>query len=152
MRLRRLQGLEREKLEDEYNELLSQIKRLKEILGSEVLLLNLIKSELNEIKDRFKDKRRTAIKSAIGEINIEELINEEDVLITLTNHGYIKRTPANSYKVQNRVGKGVMGLTTKEDDFVETLFVTSTHNTILFFTNKERVYNLKAYKIPEGTL
>lgn len=150
MRLRRLQGLEREKLEDEYNELLSQIKRLKEILGSEVLLLNLIKSELNEIKDRFKDKRRTAIKSAIGEINIEELINEEDVLITLTNHGYIKRTPANSYKVQNRGGKGVMGLTTKEDDFVETLFVTSTHNTILFFTNKGRVYNLKAYEIPEG--
>ena len=150
MRLRRLQGLEREKLEDEYNELLSQIKRLKEILGSEVLLLNLIKSELNEIKDRFKDKRRTAIKSAVGEINIEELINEEDVLITLTNHGYIKRTPANSYKVQNRGGKGVMGLTTKEDDFVETLFVTSTHNTILFFTNKGRVYNLKAYEIPEG--
>ena len=150
MRLRRLQGLEREKLEDEHNELLSQIKRLKEILGSEVLLLNLIKSELNEIKDRFKDKRRTAIKSAIGEINIEELINEEDVLITLTNHGYIKRTPANSYKVQNRGGKGVMGLTTKEDDFVETLFVTSTHNIILFFTNKGRVYNLKAYEIPEG--
>ncbi len=150
MRLRRLQGLEREKLQDEYEELIKEIARLKEILANEELLLNIIKNELIEIKEKFGDKRRSKIKPAFNEINIEELIEEEDVLITITKQGYVKRIPADSYKVQNRGGKGVIGLNLKDGDFVETLFVTSTHSTILFFTNKGRVYSLKAYEIPEG--
>lgn len=150
MRLKRLQGLEREKLEDEYKDLLKEIKRLTEILSSERLILNIIKEELNEIKEKFKDERRTKIKPREDEINIEELIEEEDVVITLTKQGYIKRIPEDTYKVQNRGGKGVVALTTKEDDYVDSLFVTSTHNDILFFTNKGRVYRLKAYEIPEG--
>ncbi len=150
MRLRRLQGLEREKLQEEYEELIKEISRLKEILANRDLLLNIIKNELIEIKEKFGDKRRSKIKPSFNEIDIEELIEEEDVLITLTKQGYVKRIPADSYKVQNRGGKGVIGLTTKEDDFVETLFITSTHSTILFFTNKGRVYSLKAYEIPEG--
>ena len=150
MRLRRLQGLEREKLQDEYEELIKEIARLKEILANDELLLNIIKTELTEIKDKFGDKRRSKIKPAFNEINLEELIEEEDVLITITKHGYVKRIPADAYKVQNRGGKGVIGLNLKDGDFVETLFVTSTHSTILFFTNKGRVYSLKAYEIPEG--
>ena len=150
MRLRRLQGLEREKLQGEYEELIKEIARLKEILENETLLLNIIKDELIEIKEKFGDARRTKIKPAYNEINIEELIEEEDVLITITKHGYVKRIPADSYKVQNRGGKGVIGLNLKDGDFVETLFVTSTHSTILFFTNKGRVYSLRAYEIPEG--
>ena len=150
MRLRRLQGLEREKLQDEYNSLIKEIARLKEILGNERLILNIIKEELIEIKDKFGDKRRTEIKPNFDEIEIEELIKEEDVVITLTKQGYIKRIPSDTYKVQNRGGKGVVALTTKEDDYVDSLFITSTHSLILFFTNKGRVYKLKAYEIPEG--
>ena len=150
MRLRRLQGLEREKLQDEYNSLIKEIARLKEILGNERLILNIVKEELIEIKDKFGDKRRTEIKPNFVEIEIEELIKEEDVVITLTKQGYIKRIPSDTYKVQNRGGKGVVALTTKEDDYVDSLFVTSTHSLILFFTNKGRVYKLKAYEIPEG--
>lgn len=150
MQLKRLSGLNVEKLEDEYRELLITIKRLKEILADEKVLLDLIKEELREIKDKYGDLRRTKIMPAVGEINLEDLIKEEEVLITLTRAGYIKRLPADTYKVQNRGGKGVMGMTTKEDDFVENLFVTSTHDTILFFTNKGRVYSKKAYEIQEG--
>lgn len=150
MRLRRLQGLEREKLQDEYNSLIKEIARLKEILGNERLILNIIKEELSEIKTKFGDERRTEIKPNFDEIEIEELIKEEDVVITLTKQGYIKRIPEDTYKVQNRGGKGVVALTTKEDDYVDSLFVTSTHSMILFFTNKGRVYKLKAYEIPEG--
>lgn len=150
MRLKRLQGLEREKLQEEYNSLIKEIARLKEILGNERLILNIIKEELTEIKEKFADKRRTEIKPNLDEIDIEELIKEEDVVITLTKQGYIKRIPSDTYKVQNRGGKGVVALTTKEDDYVDSLFVTSTHNEILFFTNKGRVYKLKAYEIPEG--
>lgn len=150
MRLKRLQGLEREKLQDEYNSLIKEIARLKEILSNERLILNIIKEELNEIKEKYKDKRRTEIRPNEDEINIEELIKEEDVVITLTKQGYIKRIPEDTYKVQNRGGKGVVALTTKEGDYVDSLFVTSTHNDILFFTNKGRVYKLKAYEIPEG--
>lgn len=150
MRLRRLQGLEREKLQDEYNSLIKEIARLKEILGNERLILNIIKEELIEIKEKFGDDRRTEIKPNFDEIEIEELIKEEDVVITLTKQGYIKRIPSDTYKVQNRGGKGVVALTTKEDDYVDSLFVTSTHSLILFFTNKGRVYKLKAYEIPEG--
>ena len=150
MRLRRLQGLEREKLQEEYNSLIKEIARLKEILGNERLILNIIKEELIEIKDKFGDDRRTEIKPNFDEIEIEELIKEEDVVITLTKQGYIKRIPSDTYKVQNRGGKGVVALTTKEDDYVDSLFITSTHSLILFFTNKGRVYKLKAYEIPEG--
>ena len=150
MRLKRLQGLEREKLSEEYNSLIKEIARLKEILGNERLILNIIKEELIEIKEKYGDKRRTQIKPNADEIEIEELIKEEDVVITLTKQGYIKRIPSDTYKVQNRGGKGVVALTTKEDDYVDSLFVTSTHSLILFFTNKGRVYKLKAYEIPEG--
>ena len=150
MRLRRLQGLEREKLQDEYEELIKEIARLKEILENRTLLLDIIKNELIEIRDKFGDDRRSQIKPAYNEINLEELIEEEDVLITITKQGYVKRIPADAYKVQNRGGKGVIGLNLKDGDFVETLFVTSTHSTILFFTNKGRVYSLRAYEIPEG--
>ncbi len=150
MQLKRLSGLNVEKLEAEYQDLLKFIARCKLILEDESVLMNLIKEELNEIKDKFGDERRTRIKPDQGEIDIEDLIDEEDVLITLTRQGYIKRLPADTYKVQNRGGKGVIGLTTKEDDFVENLFVTSTHDTILFFTNQGRVYSKKAYEIQEG--
>ena len=150
MQLKRLSGLNVEKLEAEYQDLLKFIARCKLILEDESVLMNLIKDELNEIKDKFGDERRTRIKPDQGEIDIEDLIDEEDVLITLTRQGYIKRLPADTYKVQNRGGKGVIGLTTKEDDFVENLFVTSTHDTILFFTNQGRVYSKKAYEIQEG--
>lgn len=151
MRLRRLQGLEREKLQNEYEELIKEIERLEEILANRTLLLDIIKSELIEIKEKFADKRRTKIKPNYNEIDIEELIEEEDVLITVTKHGYVKRTPTDTYRVQNRGGKGILGLNLKDGDYVDSLFVTSTHSTIAFFTNKGRVYTLKAYEIPEGS-
>ncbi|MGO4988559.1 DNA gyrase subunit A [Gallicola sp. Sow4_E12] len=150
MRLKRLQGLEREKLQGEFEELISEIKRLKEILEDREVLFKLIKDEMSEIREKFGDERRSQILPAAEEINMEELIEEEDVLITLTNEGYVKRTPMSTYKVQNRGGKGIMGLTTKEDDFVDSLFITSTLNTILFFSNKGTVYSLRAFQIPEG--
>ena len=150
MQLKRLSGLNVEKLEEEYQELLKFIARCKSILENPQILIDLIKEELTEIKDKYGDKRRTSILPDEDEIDIEDLIDEQDVLITLTRQGYIKRLPADTYKVQNRGGKGVIGLTTKEDDFVETLFVTSTHDNILFFTNQGRVYSKKAYEIQEG--
>ena len=150
MQLKRLSGLNIEKLENEYKELLETIKNLKAILADEKLLIAVIKEELLEIKEKFGDERRTKIVPAEGDFDEEELIEEEEVLITLTNQGYIKRLPADTYKVQNRGGRGVSGMTTKDDDFVQDLFVTSTHNNILFFTNKGRVYVKKAYQIREG--
>ena len=150
MRLRRLTGLEREKLDEEYEALIKEINRLKEILASERLVLEIIKSELLEIKEKYGDERRTKIMPAPDEINIEDMIEEEKVVITLTHRGYIKRMPENTYKPQKRGGKGIVGLTTRENDFVENLFITSTHDNILFFTNKGKVYLLKAYEIPEG--
>lgn len=150
MQLKRLSGLNVEKLEAEYQELLATIKRLKEILENEDILMGIIKEELEEIKEKFGDERRSRIKPAADEINFEDLIEEEEVIITLTNEGYIKRLPADTYKVQNRGGKGVIGMSTKEDDFVQDLFVTSTHTSILFFTNQGRVYSKMAYEIKEG--
>ncbi|MCF6465974.1 DNA gyrase subunit A [Clostridium sp. Cult2] len=150
MRLRRLTGLEREKLEEEYEALIKEINRFKEILASERLIYEIIKDELLEIKERFGDRRKTRIMPSADEIDIEDMIEEEDVIITLTHYGYIKRMPEDTYKIQRRGGKGITGLTTREEDFVENLFITSTHDTILFFTNKGRVYSLKAYEIPEG--
>jgi len=150
MRLGRLTGLEREKLEAEYRELLEKIKYYKDVLANEHLVLKIIKDELLEIKEKFGDERKTKITADADEIDIEDLIQEEDSVITLTHFGYIKRLPADTYKTQKRGGKGIIGLSTREEDFVETLFVTSTHNFILFFTNKGRVYRLKAYEIPES--
>ena len=150
MRLRRLTGLERDKIEEEYAELMKQIEYLKSILGSEEKLLGVIKDELSEIKTKYSDERRTKIEKVVNEIDIEDLIQEEDVVITLTNSGYIKRISADTYSAQRRGGKGIQAMTTKEDDFVEHVMVTSTHSDVLFFTNKGRVYKLRAYEIPDA--
>ncbi len=150
MRLRRLTGLEREKIEEEYKETIELIERLREILASEELILNIIKEELLELKDKYGDDRRTDIALDFEEINMEDMIEEEDVAITLTHFGYIKRLPADTYKIQRRGGKGIAAVTTREEDFVEKLIITSTHDYLLFFTNKGRVYKLNVYEIPEA--
>lgn len=150
MQLKRLSGLNVEKLEEEYKELLKFIAYCKSILENEEVLDNLIKEELLEIKEKYGDKRRTRLLPDVDDIDIEDLIDEEEVLITLTRNGYIKRLPVDTYKVQNRGGKGVVGMSTKDDDFIEEMFITSTHDTILFFTNQGRVYSKKAYQIQEG--
>ncbi|MCX7694513.1 MAG: DNA gyrase subunit A [Caloramator sp.] len=150
MRLQRLTGLERDKIEQEYEELIKTINRLREILANERLVLNIIKDELIEIKEKYSDERRTKIINSTEEINIEDLIQEEEVVITITHAGYVKRIPIDTYKSQKRGGKGIQGITTREDDFVENIFITSTHNNILFFTNLGRAYKLKAYEIPEA--
>jgi len=149
MRLGRLTGLERDKLEEEYNELLKKIAYFKEVLANESMVLKIIVDELDVIKQKYGDERRTKIIADQGEIDYEDMIQEEESAITMTHFGYIKRLPADTYKSQRRGGKGIMGITTREEDFVENLFITSTHNYILFFTNKGRVYRLKAYEIPE---
>lgn len=150
MRLKRLSGLEREKLDEEYNELLKKIAYFREILNSRKVLLGVIEQELLEIKEKYADARRTKIMPAVDEIDIEDLIEKEAVVISLTKRGYIKRTPADQYKVQQRGGKGIRGMTTKDDDYVSQLYVVSTHDEIFFFTNQGRLYNLNAYNIPEG--
>ncbi len=150
MRLRRLQGLEREKLDAEYNELLTMIAKFKEILANQHLVDEIIKEEIKELKNNFYDERRTEIKADEGEINAEDLIEEENVAITLTNFGYIKRLPEDTYKAQNRGGKGITALTTREEDFVKDLFITSTHDNLLFMTNKGKMYRIKAYEVPEA--
>ena len=150
MRLARLQGLEREKIDAEYDELMKLIAHLKEVLANEPMILDIIKEELTVIRDKFGDDRKSEITAHEDEINIEDLIEEEDVVITLTHFGYVKRLPVDTYKAQRRGGKGIMGITTREEDFVERLFVTSTHNYVLFFTTKGRVHRLKAYEIPEA--
>lgn len=150
MRLQRLTGLERDKIEDEYQELVSLIAELKAILADEEKVLEIIREELTEIKERFGDDRRTEI--VIGGtdfIEDEALIPVENVVITLTHQGYIKRLPSNTYRSQGRGGRGIQGMGTNEDDFVEHLISTSTHDTILFFTNKGKVYRAKGYEVPE---
>lgn len=150
MRLRRLTGLEREKIEEEYNELMVLINRLKEILEKEELVLNIIKEELLEIKRVYGDERRTNIEKSATDIDIEDLIQEEDVVITLTETGYIKRISADTYSSQKRGGKGIQAMTTKEDDFIGKVIVTSTHTDLLFFSNKGRVYKIRAYEVPDA--
>ena len=150
MRLGRLTGLEREKLENELKELMEKIEYYKQVLGDETLVHKIIKDELAVIKAKYADERRTKIEIDEDEIDIEDLIQEEESVITMTHFGYIKRLPADTYKSQRRGGKGIIGLSTREEDFVKNLFVTSTHHFILFFTNKGRVYRLKAYEIPES--
>lgn len=150
MRLQRLTGLEREKIEEEYNELLKTIAYLREILEKEGLVLNIIKDELTEVRRKYGDERRTSIEKNENEIDIEDLIQEQNVVITLTHSGYVKRIATDTYSAQRRGGKGIQAMTTKEDDFVEHIFITSTHNHILFFTNLGRVYKLKAYELPDA--
>lgn len=150
MRLQRLTGLEREKIEQEYQDLIKLIAELKEILANEEKVLEIIREELTEIKDKYNDERRTEI--VIGQADFfedEDLIPEETVIITLTHKGYIKRLPLSTYRAQRRGGRGVQGMGTNEDDFVEHLLSTSTHDTLLFFTNKGKVYKAKGYEIPE---
>lgn len=150
MRLARLQGLEKEKLDDEYNELLSKIKYYNEVLNDENMVLGIIKEELLVIKEKFGDERRTEITNVVDEIDIEDLIEEEENVITLTHFGYIKRMPTSTYTSQRRGGKGIKGLSTREEDFVEHIIVGSTHDTLLFFTTRGRMYRLKAYQLPEA--
>ena len=150
MRLRRLTGLERDKIEEELNEIMQYIEYLNSILADEMKLLGVIKEELIEIKNKYNDERRTEIQKVVNEIDIEDLIQEEDVVITLTNSGYIKRISADTYSAQRRGGRGIQAMTTKEDDFVENVLITSTHSDVLFFTNRGRVYKKRAYEIPDA--
>jgi len=150
MRLRTLTGLEREKLENEYLELQEKIKELRGILADDKRLYGVIKEEILIIREKYGDDRRTKLTHDEGELDIEDLIIEENSVITMTHLGYVKRIPLDTYRSQNRGGRGIKGITTREEDFVENLFVTSTHNYILFFTNRGKVYRLKAYEIPEA--
>jgi DNA gyrase subunit A len=151
MRLQRLTGLEREKIETEHNELMIKITELKRILSSEELILNVVKEEMLEIKEKFGDDRRTAFEVDYDDISMEDLIEEEDLVITMTHVGYVKRISADTYTAQKRGGKGITALSTRDNDFVEHLFTTTTHHYILFFTNKGKVYRLKAYEIPDAS-
>ena len=151
MRLARLQGLEREKIETEYAELQEKIAYYKKILKDENLLMDVIKEELLEIKEKYGDKRRTRIQAAAEELEEADLIEEEKVVVTFTHLGYIKRIPADTYRTQKRGGKGVTGVTTRENDFVKDLIMTSTHATLMFFTSFGKVYLSKAYEVPEAT-
>jgi len=150
MRLQRLTGLERDKIKQEHAEVLKDITRFKEILSSERIILNLVKDELTEIQDAFGDERRTKIVSEAREITLEDMIAEEDMVVTITNSGYIKRNPITLYQQQRRGGKGKTGMGTKDEDFVAHLFVASTHHTFMFFTNQGRVYWCKVYDIPQS--
>ena len=151
MRLARLQGLEREKIENEYKELEEKIKWYNEVLSNKSILMNVIKEELLELKEKFGDKRLTEIIPDEGEIDEEDMIAEEQVAVTLTHLGYIKRVSMDTYKTQKRGGKGITGVTTRENDFVRDMIVTSTHDYLLFFTNTGKVHMIKAYEIPEAT-
>lgn len=151
MRLRRLQGLEREKIEEEYQSLMTTITELRAILSDKGLLLEVIKGNLVEIKAKYNEPRRTEVEHDYSEIDLEDLIDEEQVTITLTHYGYIKRVPINTYETQNRGGRGKTGVSTKEEDYVKDLYTTSTHDYLLFFTSSGKLYKLKAYQIPEGS-
>ncbi|MCL6447972.1 MAG: DNA gyrase subunit A [Armatimonadetes bacterium] len=150
MRLQRLTGLEREKVEQEYRELQEKIRYLSDLLADERKIYGVIKKELLEIKEKFADRRKTVIVDEDEEIDQDDLIVEEDVVITVTDQGYIKRIPLETYRRQKRGGRGVAGMTTKAEDFVKHLFITSTHHYLLFFTNKGKVYRLKVHEIPEA--
>ncbi len=151
MRLKTLSGLQREKIDEEYNELMKLIAYLKDVLGSEKLVFDIIKNELLEIKEKFGDERKTKIVASEGEIDVEDLIKEEQNVVALTHFGYIKRMPIDTYKSQRRGGKGITGIATREEDFVKDIFIMSTHDTILFFSNKGKLYRLRGYEIPEAS-
>ena len=150
MRLKTLSGLQREKIEEEYKQLMELIAHLREILNSDRLVYDIIKEELLEIREKFGDERKTKIVAAEGEIDVEDLIKEEQTVVTLTHLGYIKRMPLDTYKSQKRGGKGISGMTTREEDFVKQIFTASTHDMILFFSNKGKLYKLRGYEIPEA--
>ncbi|MBE5769103.1 MAG: DNA gyrase subunit A [Clostridiales bacterium] len=150
MRLARLTGLERDKLQAEFDALMAEIARLTAILADEKLLMGVIKEEITVIRDKFGDDRRTELTTIEGEIDVEDLIQEEDMVVTLTHQGYVKRIAKSVYRAQNRGGRGVTGMTTKEEDFAVQMRVVSTHDEIMFFTNRGRVYRLKCYQIPEA--
>ncbi len=150
MKLQRLTGLERDKIIREYKDTIKEIERLKSILGSEALVSQIIKDELVEVRAKYADVRRTEINEETKEITIEDLITEEEMVITLSHTGYIKRNPLSAYRSQRRGGKGLMGMETKEEDFVEQIFIGSTHDYMLFFTNFGRLYWLKTYQLPEA--
>ena len=150
MRLKTLSGLQREKIEEEYKALMELIAHLREILSSERLVFDIIKEELIQIREKFGDERKTKIVAAEGEINVEDLIKEEQSVVALTHFGYIKRMPIDTYKSQRRGGKGIIGIATREEDFVKQIFTASTHDTILFFSNKGKLYRLRGYEIPEA--
>ena len=150
MRLKTLSGLQREKIEEEYKQLMELIAHLREILSNEKLVYDIIKEELTEVKNKFGDERITQIKSAEGDIEEEDLIKEEQTIVALTHFGYIKRMPADTYKSQKRGGKGITGISTRAEDFVSEIFTASTHDTILFFSNKGKLYRLRGYEIPEA--
>ena len=150
MRLQRLTGLERDKIEAEYADLQKQIEWFKAVLADEKLLLGVIRDEISEIRNKYADPRRTEISALEGEIDMLDLIEEEDMVVTMTHYGYVKRLPKTTYRAQRRGGKGVMATSTREEDFVEQMYVTSTHDPIMFFTNMGRVYQLNCYEIPEA--
>ncbi len=150
MRLKTLSGLQREKIEEEYNELMKLIAHLKEILASEKLVYDIIKDELLELKEKYGDERKTKIIAAAGEFDEDDLVKEEETVITLSHFGYIKRIPVDTYKSQKRGGKGITGMTTREEDFVKEIFTASTHDTILFFSNRGKLYKLRGFEIPEA--
>ena len=151
MRLKTLSGLQREKIEEEYAELMKLIEHLRAILASDKLVYDIIKEELLEIKDKFGDERKTKIVAAEGEFDVEDLIKEEQCVVALTHFGYVKRMLIDTYKSQKRGGKGITGIATREEDFVKQIFTCSTHDTILFFSNKGKVYRLRGYEIPEAS-
>ncbi|SNX53790.1 DNA gyrase subunit A [Thermoanaerobacterium sp. RBIITD] len=150
MRLGRLTGLERQKVEDELNELYRKIEELKGILADERKVLDIIRNELTEIKNKFSSPRKTHIVAKEDEMDIEDLVQLEDAVVTMTHFGYIKRMPLDAYKSQKRGGKGISGISTREDDFVENVFITTTHDRLLFFTNKGKVYSLRTIDVPES--
>ena len=150
MRLKTLSGLQREKIEEEYAELMKLIEHLRAILASDKLVYDIIKEELLEIKDKYGDERKTKIVAAEGEFEVEDLIKDEQCVVALTHFGYIKRMPIDTYKSQKRGGKGITGIATREEDFVKEIFTCSTHDTILFFSNRGKVYRLRGYEIPEA--
>ncbi len=151
MRLAQLTGLERDKIEEELAKLNEKIADFKDILANEWRILDIVKTEALKIRDKYADDRRTEITNVEGEVDIEDLIPEEDCVLTLTKMGYIKRLPVDTYHAQNRGGKGLKGMTTREEDFAEHMFICSTHDTVLYFTNQGRVYHNKAYVVPEGS-
>ena len=150
MRLKTLSGLQREKIEEEYKQLMELIEHLRAILASEKLLFDVMKEELIEIRDKFGDDRKTKIVASEAEIEVEDLIKEEECVVALTHYGYIKRMPIDTYRSQRRGGKGITGMATRENDFVKEIFIASTHDTILFFSNTGKLYKLRGYEVPEA--
>lgn len=151
MQLGRLSGMERDKIEEEYAEVTAKIADYRDILENESRVLDIVKTDLGKIKDKYGDERRTEISMVTNEIDIDDLIDEEDIVVTMTHNGYTKRQPVDTYKSQRRGGRGISGMTTREEDFVEHLFTTTTHHTLLFFTTRGIVYKLKGYQIPEAS-